>query len=383
MQLTPATWPDPATHLVRTHPDHPVLYLSPGRLHQQVKRFQTGFPGLLSYAVKANDRAEVLANFVAAGLRVFDVASPDEMRAVRALCPQAVLHYNNPVRSVAEIAEAVALGVASWSVDDAGELDKLPAVPRDGEIAVRFVLPETGAVYGFGEKFGATPDQAVQLLRQVVAGGWRPALYFHPGTQCADPGTWVRYIEAAADIATRAGVRIGRLNVGGGFAAHRVGDAPDLEAIFDAIAHTRDRAFAAAPPALVCEPGRALVADAFTLATRIKGMRDDGRRVYLNDGIYGALGEFRDMPHARPLTVLAPDGTVRTGTCTPRIVFGPTCDSVDRLPGDRPLPMDAEPGDYVLFDGLGAYSAALSTRFNGYGLRVVETVDRLSGHRGA
>ena len=52
-------------------------------------------------------REQVIENLVAAGMSAFEVASPDEMRAVRALCPDAVLHYNNPVRSVAEIAEAV------------------------------------------------------------------------------------------------------------------------------------------------------------------------------------------------------------------------------------------------------------------------------------
>ena len=119
-------------------PDRPVLYFMPARLREAVARFRDGFPGLTTYAVKANDAPAVVENLAAAGIGGFDVASPQEMAAVRALNAQAVLHYNNPVRSPAEVAAGIAAGVASWSVDDPGELDKLSAVPRDREIAVRF-----------------------------------------------------------------------------------------------------------------------------------------------------------------------------------------------------------------------------------------------------
>ena len=50
-----------------------------------------------------------------------------------------------------------------------------------------------------------------------------------------------------------------------------------------------------------------------------------------------------------------------------RAVFGPTCDSVDRLPGEIALPGDIAEGDYVLFHGAGAYSVVTNTRFNGFG----------------
>ncbi|MCB1365242.1 MAG: alanine racemase [Rhodobacteraceae bacterium] len=376
MQHPLSSWNDTAAHVGRTRPDHPVLYFLPARLQASALRFVAGFPGLVSYAVKANDRAEVLANLAAAGVGAFDVASPAEMRAVRAAAPRAVLHYNNPVRSVAEVGDGVAAGVASWSVDDAGELDKLSAVPRGHEIAVRFAIPVKGAAYDFGAKFGTTPEDAAGLLRRVAAAGWTPALCFHPGTQCEDAGAWARYIEAAARIAGRAGVRIARLNVGGGFAAHRHGTAPDLEHVFAVIGAAARRAFGADAPALVCEPGRALVAEAFTLATRIKGMRAAGATVYLNDGIYGGLADLRDMGLTGRIRTIGPDGAARCGPPRPRVAFGPTCDSLDRLPDGLPLPEDAQPGDYVLFDGMGAYSVAMSTRFNGYGLVDVETVFR-------
>lgn len=380
MQNQPALWPTPAAYLARHNPDHPVLFLSPHELQRTAGRFRDGFGGLVTYAVKANDRPEVLANLVAAGVSAFDVASPAEMDAVRNANPKAVLHYNNPVRSPAEISAGIARGVASWSVDDAGELAKLGDVPRRCEIAVRFALPVAGAAYDFGDKFGASPDEATSLLATVAAQGWTPSLCFHPGTQCEDAGAWTAYIAAAADIASAAGVRVARLNVGGGFAAHRLAVAPDLGAVFAEIRKTTDRVFGPDAPGLLCEPGRAMVSEAFTLAARVKTVREGGSVVFLNDGIYGGFADLRDMGLTARVSAISPDGTLRGGSPRPRITFGPTCDSLDRLPDGLPLPDDTQTGDYVLFPGMGAYSVAMSTAFNGYGLRDVVTVRDLSGH---
>ena len=83
-----------------------MLYFSPKVLHENYRRFLLGFDGLVTYAVKANASSLVLDNLASAGLTTFDVASPAEMQTVRAALPSAVLHYNNPMRSLVEIAEA-------------------------------------------------------------------------------------------------------------------------------------------------------------------------------------------------------------------------------------------------------------------------------------
>jgi ornithine decarboxylase len=370
-------WPDPVSHIARMVPDEPVLYFSPDRLQATARAFQAGFPGLVSYAVKANPGEEVLANLVAAGIDAFDVASPAEMHAVRAVSGRAVLHYHNPVRSPAEVAEAARLGVRAYSVDCPREFDKLcGAVPEGAEMSVRLALRVAGAAYDFGAKFGLAPDAAADLLRRVAARGYVPSLTFHPGTQCADPAAWGAYIRVAAEVAEMAGVRLARLNVGGGFASHRTGAAPDLSAIFDHIGAEVARHFPAYPPALVCEPGRAMVAEAVTLGLRVKTLRTGGA-VFLNDGVYGGLTEIRDIGAPDRIRVIAPGGSERRGAPVERVVFGPTCDSIDRLPDPLPLPGDMEEGDHLLIDGMGAYTRALSTPFNGYGLRDVVTVARL------
>lgn len=369
-------WLSPEHHLRREQPDHPVMYFSPVVLQQTAQRFLDGFPGLVTYAVKANPDEAVLVNLVAAGITAFDVASPAEMAAVRAVCPEAVLHYNNPVRSIAEVTEAAQYGITSASIDCLSELDKLTPLGTDLEVTVRLALPVKGAAYDFGAKFGVGPEGATALLKEVAARGYRPSLCFHPGTQCDDPAAWAAYIQEAADVAQAAGVVIARLNVGGGFASHRAGVNPDLERIFDGIRAAAAGAFGTAVPELICEPGRALAAEAFTLATRVKAVRDSGA-VFLNDGLYGGLFEFRDIFAVDRLRSVSSSGALRDGEMTPRMVFGPTCDSLDQLPEPVQLPDTLVEGDYVLFSGMGAYSLSLSTGFNGYGVGRPVTVAAL------
>lgn len=373
MGLSKTIWTNPTEYLRAQSPENPVLFFSPAAVQSVARRFLDGFPGLVTYAVKSNPGEEMVENLISAGIKGFDCASPFEIALIRRLSPDAAIHYHNPVRSRAEIAFAVAQNVISYSVDSASELAKLvDMVPshiggQQVEISVRFKLPVAGAAYNFGAKFGATADVAVDLLKTVQAAGYIPSITFHAGTQCTDPQAWASYIVAAADIAQQAGIKIARLNVGGGFPSHRaVGVAPDFESIFDTIDRVTTQAFGADRPELVCEPGRALCGDAFALAARVKALRDD-THVFLNDGIYGAMFEFSQIGIIDRIQVLTPQGLPRQGAVKPRICFGPTCDSVDRLPGDVPFPADIAEGDFVIVQGMGSYSTVTNSRFNGFG----------------
>ncbi|VDC30370.1 type III PLP-dependent enzyme [Pseudogemmobacter humi] len=376
MGLSRTIWNDPAEYIRLHQPENPVMFFAPSVAQAAARRFIDGFPGLVTYAVKSNPGEEMIENLAAAGIRGYDCASPFEIDLIRRLAPDAAIHYHNPVRSAAEIAHAVAKGVKSYSVDSRSELAKLVAmVPAEGcEISVRFKLPVGGAAYNFGAKFGATAELAVELLKIVRDAGFTPSLTFHPGTQCTDPAAWETYIRKAAEISATAGVKIARLNVGGGFPNHRLhAVVPQLEEIFAVIGRVADEAFGADRPALVCEPGRALCGDAFSTAARIKAIRDDSH-VFLNDGIYGTLNEMPQIGMIDRLQVISPEGVLRRGAPEPRIVFGPTCDSVDRLPGDILMPSDIAEGDYVIWHGMGSYSVVTNSRFNGFGDLQMATV---------
>jgi ornithine decarboxylase len=369
MGLSKTIWTNPTEYLKNQQPENPVLFFAPSAAQAAARRFIDGFPGLVTYAVKSNPGEAMVENLAAAGIRGYDCASPFEIDLIRRLAPDAAIHYNNPVRARHEIAHAVAKGVKSYSVDSRSELQKLiEMVPVEGtEISVRFKLPVAGAAYNFGAKFGATVDLAVELLKTVAAAGFIPSVTFHPGTQCTDPHAWEAYIREAANIGKTAGVRIARLNVGGGFPSHRVtAILPQLEETFQLIDRVATEAFGADRPELVCEPGRAMCGDTYALAARVKALRDD-MHVFLNDGVYGSLTELPMIGVIDRIEVLSPEGQKRKGDDVPRIIFGPTCDSVDRLPGDIPLPSDLAEGDFVVWQGMGSYSTVTNTRFNGFG----------------
>ncbi|MGZ9811105.1 type III PLP-dependent enzyme [Pseudoroseicyclus sp. H15] len=343
--------------------ESPVQFYCPSALEAKHRAFRQGFPGDVTFAVKSNPSEVVLSQLSAGGMGGFDVASPAEIALVRRIAPEARLHYHNPVRSMGEIAIAKAAGVASYSVDRMPELEKLLAsdLPREAEFAIRLDLPVEGAAYAFSAKFGAGPVEAERLVRRAAAEGRRLSLTFHVGTQCEDPSAWAAYLEEGARLVEETGQRFASVNVGGGFPSSRAGTPVDLAPIFETIASFQPR-FPGAR--FVCEPGRGLVGDAFSYAVRIKSL-DRGDAI-LNDGIYGGLSEFITLG-LPAFEVMAHDGREMSESLSAHRLWGPTCDSLDRLPGEPLLPADVEEGDWLIFSAMGAYLFGVNTAFNGYG----------------
>jgi len=54
--------------------------------------------------------------------------------------------------------------------------------------------------------------------------------------------------------------------------------------------------------------------------------------------------------------------------------YGPTCDSLDQMPGPFWLPADIREGDYIEIGMLGAYGSTMATRFNGFHSSAAATV---------
>lgn len=356
-----------ATH----QPEAPVITFSERRLRNNANQFLAGFPGLTTYALKANPQREVIETLIAAGVTTFDVASLNEIATVRHYAPDAVCHYNNPIKSRTEIKQAyTTYGIRSFAADDENELQKIiDVIGKDDtvEIFVRIANVSTTSTYDFSTKFGAQGQQACNLMRAVHASGYRLSITFHPGSQCPHAETFAEHIRAAAALSRTTGLWPERLDVGGGFPAAYLNHTTDpLEDFFAVIKATAATEYEGHMPALICEPGRAMVANTASLITRIKHKRPDGT-LFLNDGIYGALMEMNMMPMALPLRVWKQDGEKPAQENYQAGVFGPTCDSIDALPETLALPVDIAEGDWLEFGLVGAYGTATMTAFNGYG----------------
>ncbi len=354
--------------------EQPILCFSPPALSAQAKLFIDGFPGEVSYAVKANPCEQVISRLAGDGMRVFDAASIVEMEAIARICNDAVIHYHNPVKSRAEIATAWhTFGCRRFAADSIEELAKIEqavGMASGAEIAIRFRLPsQKAAAHDFSSKFGVDEKSAGDLMRHAVQSGFEPILTFHPGSQCTDPAAWSRHIEAAGRISKTAGIRLTRLNVGGGFPARYCASrGPALASYFETIRSSVSSVFGDKAPMLECEPGRSIVAPAFSLLTTVKLVRDNSSDLFLNDGIYGGLLEVAQASDLLPFYRVLRDG-VEVDALQRRefTVFGPTCDPLDVLPLPLRLPADIRESDVIEFGGIGAYCMVTSTRFNGYG----------------
>lgn len=348
--------------------ENPILLFCPDLLKAQAKLFLDCFNGTVAFATKANPSPDIIKKLFEAGLKTFDVASINEIELVQHNCPTAELHYNNPIRSKREISIAYEKGIRSFSVDRLSELNKLRQCvePTHTTLSIRFKLDLESGEYNFGSKFGASIEEAKQLIKQAEQQGFKIAIAFNVGTQCNSPNPWIEYLKAAHQLMEETGThKVEWINIGGGFPSYRTLEKPQTKQILEAIEKTVRTLFKN-PPRLICEPGRSLVADAFSLITTIKAIPSDNH-LFLNDGIYGTLSELLLVGIANRIEAFSPKGQKRKDEVQEMVIFGPTCDSVDVLPAALNIPKDIATEDYLIFHGLGAYSTSTCTRFNGYG----------------
>jgi len=354
-------------------PERPVALVRRDAVAAAARWFQTNFKGDVLYAVKANPSPWVIKTLAQNGVTGFDVASLNEVELVAENAPGSRMAFMHPVKSRAAISAAYFdHGVKTFSFDTAEELEKiLDATGRakDLTLIVRMGVSAEGAAYSLSGKFGVDQHQAPALMlaarraTQDLMG-----VSFHVGSQCMRPTAFQAAMAQTGRALVRAGVFADVIDVGGGFPSVYPGMIPpDMADYIAAI----DRGFNEMPVSetteLWCEPGRALVAESTSLMTRVELRKGDS--LYLNDGAYGSLFDAAHAKWPFPVKGYRGGGEARelTGNLRPFEFYGPTCDSIDHMPGPFWLPEDIREGDFVEIGMLGAYGVAMQTRFNGFG----------------
>jgi ornithine decarboxylase len=370
--------------VARMRPTEPLLCLRPAAIAAAARRFVDSFPGDVLYAVKCNPEPRVLRALWAGGIRHFDCASLGEVRLVRKLLPAAEIHFMHPVKARPAIHEAFnQYDVTDFALDSSDELAKilqetvpvgLVGDPPTLGLFVRLALPKGDAVLDLSGKFGASLEDAVDLLRAARPHAARLGVSFHVGSQCLEPGAYARALALAGAVIAGCGVAIDMVDVGGGFPVSY----PDMTPppLGDYIAAIT--AASGALPATVhlwAEPGRALVAGGGSLVTQVQLRRSD--TLFVNDGVYGSLSDAGALGFRFPARRIRLGGAGEADEpLADFALFGPTCDSADRMRGPFQLPADIREGDWVELGQLGAYGACLRTQFNGFGrVEVVEVAD--------
>jgi ornithine decarboxylase len=336
--------------------------------------FQDSFQGDVFYAVKANPSPWVLETLAANGVTSFDVASIPEIELVAQHAPGSRMAFMHPVKSRRAIAQAYFdHGVKTFSFDTHEELQKILEATGgadDLSLIVRLAVSAEGAAYSLSGKFGVEGHEAPGLLLAARrATQDRMGVSFHVGSQCMRPTAFQAAMAQAGRAIVRAGVMVDVVDVGGGFPSVYPGMVPpDMSAYVDSIHRGFADMTVHEETELWCEPGRALVAEASSILTKVELKKGDA--LYLNDGSYGSLFDAAHTKWPFPVKLYRGEGGEAReveGSLRPFRFYGPTCDSLDHMPGPFWLPEDVREGDYVEIGMLGAYGVAMNTRFNGFG----------------
>ncbi len=368
---------DVETMVETMKPGYPVYCWRPAELEKNAKLFLNHFPGRVLYAVKCNPHLTVLKAFYDAGIRHFDTASLQEIATIRENFADADCYFMHPVKARSAILSAHDVyRVDHYVIDHKAELQKIIDETGGGDgqvVIVRLDTPQFDAAFALSEKFGASPDEAVELLRKAVDEGCQTGLAFHVGSQCRNKEAFVSALNVVREVIEKADVNIHYLDVGGGFPAHYIDDKPEpLERYFEEIKKEVDKLPLRGDTVLMCEPGRSLVASGASIVVQVQLRKD--KSIYINDGVYHNFSEALVAEIKFPMKLIRPGKEISRETDMFKI-FGPTCDCTDVFPYEVELPADVEEGDWIEVGMMGAYSNSMSTKFNGFFAETYVTLD--------
>lgn len=363
------TYHDPLDLVRERSVERPVALVRPAAAALAASWFRDNFKGSVLYAVKANPSPWAVETLWANGVTGFDVASIPEIELVAQHAPGAKMAFMHPVKNRRAISTAYFdHGVRTFSLDTHEELAKIldaTGGAKDLNLIVRMAVSTDGATYPLAGKFGIDAHHAPELLlaarraTQDLMG-----VSFHVGSQCMRPTAYQAAMSQASRSLVRAGVIADVVDVGGGFPSVYPGMMPPpMDDYVDSIHRGFEDMKVPETTQLWCEPGRALVAEASSLLAQVELRKGDA--LYLNDGSYGAMFDAAHFKWPFP-TKLVRDGEA-SDELKPFRFYGPTCDSLDQMPGPFWLPADIQEGDFIEIGMLGAYGVAMTTRFNGYG----------------
>ena len=349
----------------------------------------------VAYAFKANPHSAFATSLLNVDAHFCVVSMPHLKQLLKLnIKPQQIV-YSHPIKSLDEIQFALQAGVRCFACDSLAEIDKMAYFNIPAEIFIRLDMDTAGSMVPLSDKFGVTPETALELMHYAAQRGLKPIGFtFHIGSQCLYLENWKNAIKTVGSVWKQAKEAFGVdfINIGGGFAVPYA-NIPDfhLEDIAAQVYHSIDR-YLPDVRRIVLEPGRAIVATAGALLTSVTGIAkrpDSNTWLYIDSGVFNGL--FETINNIRfPVKIVPvsenslPSNFLHSiqhksfsqadndGLHT-YMLAGPTCDSLDKLFSFR-TPESILIGDRLLFQDVGAYGYSLESSFNGYSMPNVEIV---------
>jgi diaminopimelate decarboxylase len=125
---------------------------------------------------------------------------------------------------------------------------------------------------------------------------------------------------------------------------------------------------------VIAEPGRHFSSRCFYLLTRILGKRMKGGKpcYHINESLYHSFNctlmdgvsfeNSSDQFYSKIDERKEPSAIFETKNST---LFGMTCDGMDIITKSISIPIEAQVGDWLCFNGMGAYTHGCRSNFNG------------------
>lgn len=337
-----------------------------GKVLKQVQKWNELLPNVKPYyAVKSNPNQLIMK--ILSSLDVcFDCASKNEIASVVNITedPKRII-FANPCKMSNQIKYARANDVDLMTFDSDHELYKIKLYHPYSELILRIKVDDSESMCKFGSKFGAEIDDVKRLLEIAKTLSLNVVgISFHVGSGCKNNKQFenaIRDARTCFDIARDVGFNFKILDIGGGFEDETFEECSTIiNSSLDKYKFEND---------VIAEPGRFFVSSSHTLVVNVIGKKDvvdtetneKSFVYYLNDGMYGSFNCIH-FDHARPK--ICPFNE-RNGKLYKSKIFGPTCDSMDKIADDVLLP-ELTIGEWCYIENFGAYTSAAASSFNGF-----------------
>ncbi|GAB2196926.1 diaminopimelate decarboxylase [Sessilibacter sp. MAH4] len=352
----------------------PLYIYSQTAITQAFNEFKNAlgdFPSLICYAVKANSNLSILKVLADLGSG-FDIVSLGELEKVlKAGGDPAKIVFSGVGKSVQEMKRALEVGVACFNVESEAELERLSDVAvgegKTAKISLR-VNPDVDAKThpyistGLKEnKFGIEFNRAIDvyLKAKALPGIEIVGIDCHIGSQLTQATPFLDATDRILVLVEQLknhGIVLKHVDLGGGLGVTYKDETPPAVADYlsPILAKLKDLKVS-----LMLEPGRAIVANAGILVTKVEYLKPTTEKNFaivdaaMNDNIRPSL--YQAWQEIRP---------VRSSDAAPDTwdIVGPVCETGDFLAKGRTLAISA--GDYLAMFGAGAYCFSMSSNYN-------------------
>lgn len=350
----------------------PCYLYSKQAITQQYHAFnQIQHPHHICYAVKANSNIAIL-NLLARLGSGFDIVSKGELaRVLKAGGSAQKTIFSGVGKTHSEIEYALKSDIFCLNVESESELNRIEAIAmhlnRQAPITFRVnpdVDAQTHPYISTGlrdNKFGLEPSLALKLYSQAHLSPHLKiqGIACHIGSQITTLEPFIQAIQGLKQLISQLhnkNIHLSHLNIGGGLGVRYQTESPPapfeyMKAILDEVGSLNLD--------LIFEPGRAIVAQAGILVTRLETIKktpyknfaisDAGMNDLLRPALYSAWQNI--------IPVEIKDIASHTYD-----VVGPICETGDFLGKERDLAI--EQGDYLAIEGSGAYGFSMSSTYN-------------------